>query len=287
MGSQPAEFAVLGADGQLAREFLRVLGGRALGLRRAEADLTDAAGLEHRLGTLRPAVVINCAAFNHVDRCESERAAALAVNATGPGTLAKLAETQGFRLVHYSTDYVFGGDGLRRPRHEDDPPAPVNYYGETKLRGEQAVLEGSPRALVLRVAHVYGGHALSPGRLSLVERFVQLAREGKPVFITRGQWLNPTSVRMIVPATLRLLAEGASGLYHLTGSGGCEAGEFAAEVFRLAGLPGRIEYVERDERPARRAAYTVLENARWAAEGRAALPDWRTSLADALAGRGS
>ncbi len=277
-----AEFLVVGARGQLGREFVRVLGRRAVGLERRQLDVADAEGCARVLGELGPRVVVNCAAFNQVDLAETRRAAALAANATGPGHLAALAAARGFRLVHFSTDYVFGGDGLARPRTEDDAPAPVNFYGYSKLLGEEAVLRTCPSALVLRVAHLYGGRSLSPGRASLVERFVERARAGEAIAVTRGQWLNPTSVRDIVPATLRLLELGTStgaGLFHLTGEGACEAHVFAREVCRRAGLRPKLRYVTHDDRPARRAAHTVLANARWAALGLPALPDWRASLA--------
>ncbi|MGH9414886.1 MAG: SDR family oxidoreductase, partial [Terriglobales bacterium] len=183
---------------------------------------------------------------------------------------------------HFSTDYVFGGDGLERARSENDAPAPVNFYGYSKLLGEQAVLRTSPQALVLRVANLYGGHSLSPGRVNLEQRFVELARAGQPIRIVRGQWLNPTSVRDIVPATLALLECGANGLFHLAGEGECGAGEFAREVCRRAGLRPKLHYVTGDERPARRAAMTVLANQRLARLGLPPLPHWRESLGLAL-----
>ncbi|TAN22227.1 MAG: NAD(P)-dependent oxidoreductase [Acidobacteria bacterium] len=280
-----AEFAVVGSRGQLGQEFLRVLGRRAVGLERRQLDVADAEACARVLGELGPRVVINCAAFNQVDWAETRHAAALAANAEGPGHLAALAAARGFRLVHFSTDYVFGGDGLTRPRTENDAPAPVNFYGYSKLLGEEAVLRTCPSALVLRVAHLYGGRSRSPGRASLVERFVERARAGEAIAVTRGQWLNPTSVRDIVAATLRLLPMGAHGLFHLTGEGACEADTFAREVCRRAGLRPKLRYVTHDERPARRAAHTVLANARWAALGLGPLPDWRTSLAGGDAAR--
>ncbi|HVA63729.1 MAG TPA: NAD(P)-dependent oxidoreductase [Terriglobales bacterium] len=284
--AQP-KYVVLGAGGQLGQAFLHALGARAVGLERAQLELGDAAALERTLDALEPEVVINTAAFNHVDLAETQRQRALAANFLGPAQLAGLAQARGWRLLHFSTDYVFGGDGggdgLARPRVESDAPAPVNFYGYSKLLGEEAVLRDDPTALVARVAHLYGGQSLSPGRANLVQRFLEQARAGQPLWVTRGQTLNPTSVRDLAPAALALLESGARGLFHLTGEGECGAEEFAREVLRLARLEAEVRVVERDIRPAPRALYTVLENRRLADEGFAPLPHWRDSLAACVA----
>jgi dTDP-4-dehydrorhamnose reductase len=277
-----AEVAVFGARGQLGQAWLGALGRRARGVTRADADLTDPDAVERALRRLRPRIVVNAAAFNDVDAAERQRAQALAVNAEGPAQLARLARRQGFRLVHFSTDYVFGGDRLERPRRESDTPAPVNFYGYSKLTGEEAVLGTGAEALVVRVAHLYGGRSQTPGRASLVERFLERARAGQPILITRGQFLNPTSVRDLIPAVGALLRRRATGLYHLSGTGGCAAAEFAQAVVRVAGLEASIQWVGRTRRPARRPRYTVLENRRWREEGFPPMPHWRSSLAEYL-----
>jgi len=275
---------VLGARGQLAQAFLQHLGPRAAGLDRLGLDLADGAAMEPALRRLKPRAVLNCAAFNHVDQAERQRARTLSANAIGPARLAEAAGRLGIRLVHFSTDYVFGGDHPSRARTERDPPAPVNFYGYSKLLGEEAVRASRARALVVRVAHLYGGRSLSPGRANLVERFLEQARAGEPIRVTRGQMLNPTSVQDVVPACLRLLDAGECGLFHLTGEGCCTAEEFAGAVLELAGTAGTIEVVERDSRPARRAAMTVLENERWNNLGPTRLPWWRDSLARYISG---
>jgi dTDP-4-dehydrorhamnose reductase len=275
-----AEFVVVGARGQLGQAFLLTLGRRGLGFDRSQLTLGDAARTARVLRELRPRVVINCAACNQVDMAETRgRERALAANAVGPAQLAALAARHGFRLVHFSTDYVFGADGLRRPRTEKDEPAPLNFYGYSKLLGEQAVRAADPQALVLRVAHLYGGRSLSPGRENLVERFLALARAGRPIEATRDQYLNPTCVGDVVAATLKLVEQDASGLFHLTGEGECTVAEFARAVCRAAGVRAAIREVEADPRPAARPQYTVLANLRLAQLGFPLLPHWQVSLA--------
>lgn len=274
-----ARIVVLGARGQLGQEFLRVLGRRAVGWGREQLDLADPAAMESALAAVQPAVVINTAAFNYVDLAETRQQEALKVNFTGPAHLARLAVVQGWTLVHFSTDYVYGADGLERPRLESDPPAPVNFYGYSKLLGEEAILRTAPGALVARVAHLYGGASQSSGRVNLVQRFMDQARAGEAIRVTRGLTLNPTSVQDVVPAVLALLDGGAAGLFHLTGEGECTAREFAEAVLRLAGGPVNVTELERDPRPALRPRYTVLENRRWAELGLPPLPAWQASLA--------
>lgn len=270
--------AVLGAGGRLGRELVRVLHGRAIPISHAELDLGDATALERVLTALQPGAVINAAAFNQVDQAETHRQQALTANAQGPAALARLAAREGWGLLHFSTDYVFGGDGLARPRRESDPPAPVNFYGYTKLLGEEAVLALHPRALVVRVAHLYAGIS-APGRASLVDRFLDQARHGQPIRVTAGQFLTPTSVSEVAPAAVSLLEAGEAGLFHLAGEGGCTAQVFAQAVLYEAGLTATVEITAADPRPARRALHTVLENRRWVESGRPPIRPWRQALA--------
>src|SRR5262245_37909196 len=128
---------VLGAPGQLGRDLCPRLAGEVVPLGRSDADLTDAAGLRVKLTAARPAVVVNCAAYNFVDQAESEPAAAFAVNAWAVRDLATICRDLDATLVHFSTDYVFGLDGDRKtPYAETDAPGPVSVYGMSKLTGE-------------------------------------------------------------------------------------------------------------------------------------------------------
>src|SRR5438445_2612645 len=130
-------FAVLGAAGQLGRDLCPRLLGDVVPLDRTRADLANPDQLKARLADLRPAVFVNCAAYNLVDKAEAEPDAAFAVNAWGVRALAAACRAAGCRLVHFSTDYVFGLDAARtEPFAEDDPPGPVGVYGLSKLTGE-------------------------------------------------------------------------------------------------------------------------------------------------------
>src|SRR6266852_4072209 len=134
------KFAVLGATGQLGRDLCPRLQGEVILLGRDRADLTNPALLRASLTDLHPDVVVNCAAYNFVDRAESEPEAAFAVNAWGVRTLATVCRDLNCVLAHFSTDYVFGLDsGRRTPYRETDAPGPVSVYGVSKLAGEHFV----------------------------------------------------------------------------------------------------------------------------------------------------
>ncbi|MHB8735647.1 MAG: SDR family oxidoreductase [Terriglobales bacterium] len=270
-------YVVLGAGGRLGGQFLVALRDRAVGLRHSEADLVDAARLEAVLLRLKPGVVINAAAYNFVDRAEEERAEALAVNFAGPHNLARLCQREGWRLVHFSTDYVFADRPERQPYSERDRPAPATFYGLSKLMGEQAVMAACQSALVLRVAHLYGGHTDNPLRLDLVQRFLEQARTQGVLQASQGQFLNPTAVQDVVAVTLALLETQATGLFHVTGGGQCSVKAFAAEVLRLGGKSATILETD-DPRRTARPRYSVLDNQRLREVGLADLPDWRVSL---------
>src|SRR5580765_142032 len=138
---------VLGAGGQLGSELVRLLP-QAVGLTRADLSVADQEALDRACAAHRPVVVFNCAAYNAVDRAESEAELAHQVNAEGAANAATACKRHGAQLVHFSTNFVFDGT-LDRPYVETDQPHPIGVYGRTKLDGERAVLEILPAALVI------------------------------------------------------------------------------------------------------------------------------------------
>src|SRR5262245_28147354 len=132
-------YAVLGSAGQLGRDLCPRLPGEVIALTRERADLTRPDLLRAALTELRPNAVVNCAAYNFVDRAEGEPEAAFAVNAWGARGLAEVCRDLGCALVHFSTDYVFGLESRSSPYAEADAPGPVSAYGLSKLAGEYLV----------------------------------------------------------------------------------------------------------------------------------------------------
>jgi dTDP-4-dehydrorhamnose reductase len=281
-------FAVLGAGGQLGRDLCPLLPGDVVPLDRSRADLTRFDSLRALFADLRPDVVVNCAAYNFVDRAESEPQEAFAVNAWGVRQLASLCRDHGCTLVHFSTDYVFGLDASRStPLAETDPPGPVNVYGLSKLAGEYLARATCPRHVVIRTCGLYGLGGSGGKGTNFVETMLRLAGEGKPVRVVDDQTLTPSYSADVARVTVDLLAAGASGLYHLTNAGACTWYQFARAVFDLAGVAAEVTPISSAQfgAPARRPSYSVLAPASIRALGLSPLRPWPDALAAYLEAR--
>jgi dTDP-4-dehydrorhamnose reductase len=275
---------ITGAGGQVGR-FLAAQAVRAgqeiLALTSAQWDITDPAVGER---TVEPGdVVINCAAYTAVDAAEQDEARAHAVNAVGAGNVARACARVGARMIHVSTDYVFGGEfqGPPRPYEIDDVPGPLSVYGRTKLAGERAVRKALPAAHVVRSAWVFTG---SGGDFVAIMR--RVAAGGGPVGVVADQIGSPTYVGDLVAALLQIAAGGiAAPVLHAANEGAVSRFEQAQAVFAGVGAdPARVRPVTSDQypRPARRPPYSALSGRKSAAAGLTPLRPWRDGLAAAL-----
>lgn len=276
------KYAVLGAGGQLGRDLCPRLCGELVALTREQADLTHPDTLRRVLGDLRPDVVVNCAAYNFVDRAEGEPEAAFAVNAWGVRTLALACRDLGCTLVHFSSDYVFGLDEARRtPYRETDTPGPVSVYGLSKLAGEYLVRSLCPRHVVIRTCGLYGVWGSGGKGGNFVETMLRLAAQGKPLRVVADQVCTPSYTPDVAAATAALLQTGQLGLYHLTNAGACSWHEFAAAIFELAGVRADLTAITSAEygAAARRPAYSVLAREAYEGLGLPPLRPWPEALA--------
>ena len=278
--------AIIGANGQLGRDLTALLEGEIFPLSRADADVSDHAAMRAKLTEIAPDTVINCSAYNLVDKAETAPGEAFAVNTWAVKNLAEVCRDLRARLVHFSTDYVFGFDGARvRPYGEDDLPGPVSNYGLSKLAGEHAIRAVLPEALLIRTCGLYGRHGVGGKGGNFVETMKRLGRERGAVRVVHDQRCTPTSTADLGLATVRLLRANASGLVHVTNSGNCTWLEFAREIFRLAGLSVQLTPITSAEfgAAARRPAHSVLSPDRYASLTGAAMPSWEEALARYLA----
>src|SRR5215211_1626572 len=225
---------------------------------RAGLDVTDAGAVERFLNEERPQLVINCAVLG-VDECERDPGAALAVNADAPRSLAAAAAGVGAEFLHFSTNYVFDGEG-REPYAERDEPRPLNVYGRTKEEGERAALAANPRGYVVRTSWVFG-----EGKESFLSTAHRELAAGRSVRAISDTWASVTFVEDLAARVEEILSKGRHGLYHVVNEGVCTYEDFAREAARLAGLGEEeaarlIETVTEAEvrRPARRPRYTPL-----------------------------
>lgn len=280
--------AVIGANGQLGSDICEVLGAGGIDLQPLtleQLDVTDGMAVRTLFSRSQPAVIINTAAFHHVETCESQPDKAFLVNATACRHLAETANECGARLAHISTDYVFDGSSSR-PYRESDCPLPLNVYGNSKLAGEYFVRAVATRHWVIRVSGIYGRRpCMGKGGLNFVETMLKLAREKPQVRVVDDEYLTPTSTLEVARQIARMLAADApSGLYHATAQGGCSWYEFAAEIFHLAGLTTPLHRAAPGEFPVkvRRPKYAVLENVRLQESGLDIMEDWRRGLREYL-----
>ncbi len=280
-------YAVLGAAGQLGRDLVPRLRGEVLALGRDRADLTHPVLLRATLSEIRPEVVINCAAYNFVDRAETELEAAFAVNAWGVRHLATACRDLGCVLVHFSTDYVFGLDESRRsPYRVTDAPGPVSIYGLSKLAGEYLVRALCPRHLVLRTCGLYGVWGSGGKGSNFVETMLRLAGQGKPLRVVADQVCTPSYTVDVATAAAALIGSGRYGLYHLTNAGCCSWYEFARAIFEQTGTRADLSAITSAQygAQARRPGYSVLEGEQETLDLPALRP-WQDALAAYLSER--
>lgn len=276
---------IVGRTGQLAQALMAYPAAwatRVTALGRDALDLSAPDRVGETVLSLRPDVVVNAAAYTAVDKAEAEEAVATAVNADAPGALAWAAARCGAALVHISTDYVFDGSKTT-PYLEDDPVAPINAYGRSKLAGEVAVRESGANAAILRTSWVY-----SATGNNFVRTMIRLAETRDVVRVVGDQHGGPTSAVDLADACWflaeRLAArEAPSGVYHVSSADYATWAEFAEAIFagwKARGGKGAIvEPITSAEypTPARRPANSRLHTGKVAALG-LALPQWRASL---------
>jgi dTDP-4-dehydrorhamnose reductase len=257
---------------------LEAAGYEALSPKKAQLDITQAGHVSAILATLKPQAVFNCAAFTKVDLCETDPLAE-AVNDGAVGNLAEACGRSGARLVHVSTDFVFGGD-KREPYREGDEAAPLSAYGRTKRGGELRALS-LPGALVVRGSWLFGSRGPN-----FVEAILKQAESGKPnVRVVTDQVGRPTATTDLAEALVELYRIGAEGIVHFANSGTATWNEFAREILRQAGHSG-VEVVPITSgdlnRAARRPAYSVLSTEKYEKLTGTRPRDFREPLAEYL-----
>jgi dTDP-4-dehydrorhamnose reductase len=279
---------VLGGTGQLAADLSERLPGSVLRLSRKEADLTEPQTLRRALEAAQPQVLFNCAAYNLVDRAESELPHAFAVNAWGVRDLALICRELGCELVHFSSDYVFGLDQQhRQPYLETDAPGPLSVYGSSKLAGEYFVRSLCPKHFVIRTCGLYGLKGSGGKGDNFVEKMLRLAQSGKPLRVVADQVCTPSYTVDVAEATIELVKSGRYGLYHLTNSGSCSWYEFASAIFALEGTQPPLSSITSREfaAAAPRPAFSVLAMEAYTALGLGPSRPWRDALAAYLKSR--
>ncbi len=287
---------ITGGRGQLGRALARELRDveeceLVAGFDHAQLDIADPEAVSRVLRDALPGkadVLVNAAAFNHVDRCESEPDVAQRVNGEGPGLLAEACRSAGVKLVHVSTDYVFDGQA-ERPYREDDPPAPQSAYGRSKLEGERRVLAASPEFLAVRTSWVYGEGRNFVGAVLEQARRRQGGEVQGPLRVVDDQRARPTYAQDLAEGIRSAVERGASGLLHLANRGIASWWELARAALDESGFADlEIERIATDalSLPAPRPRFSALDCSR-ARELGVRLRIWRDALIAYLRSEGS
>ncbi|MDX2223555.1 MAG: dTDP-4-dehydrorhamnose reductase [Rhodospirillaceae bacterium] len=290
------DLLLTGANGQLGWEVARRAASAGLSvaaLAHADLDVAEGAKVRETVATHTPKVIVNAAAYTAVDKAESARDQAFAVNRDGPTHLAESCAATGAALIHVSTDYVFDGTKLGAYL-ETDPVGPLGAYGASKLAGEEEVRARTPRHVILRTAWVYGAHGGN-----FVKTMLRLARERPELRVVDDQRGCPTAAGDLAEAVLAIasrIARGAVpadgfGTFHCVGAGEVSWCGFAREIMaqtgsRLGKTPPPVTAITTADypTPARRPANSVLDCSKLQRVYGLSLRPWQAALAEVLDG---
>lgn len=273
---------LIGANGQLGSDLDKIFcaaGDNVVALTHAQIDVCDEPRVTELLAAEKPEVVLNTAAFHKVEECEKKPELAFQVNASAAMRLAAACQRSGATLVHFSTDYAFGGYSHNTPFEETDRPAPLNAYGVSKVAGEGLIACNTDRYFVVRVCGLYGTAGSSGKGGNFVENMLKKALAGDPLKVVDDQVLTPTYTVDLAEAVRQLVLTRKFGLYHLSSEGQCSWFEFARHIFECAGVQANLSPCKTTDffSPVKRPDYSVLSKAKVRGLG-LSIPSWKDAL---------
>lgn len=268
-------YLVTGAAGQLGTELRVLLKDSAIYVDRKELDISSETDVKRFFQQNRFDCIINCAAYTAVDKAEDEPLLADAVNHLGAKWLAKYGNC----IVHISTDYVFDGTHSK-PYLEDDLTHPVSVYGQSKLKGEQAVLKNAGTAAIIRTAWLYSAHGNN-----FLKTMLRLGKEREHLNVVSDQVGSPTFAGDLAKAIVKILPQiktGKKNIYHYTNEGVCSWYDFAHAITKIAGLSCKVNPIESKNYPtkATRPFYSVLNKEKIKYDFKLDIPHWHDALTE-------
>lgn len=272
---------IAGSKGQLGIEIIRQLSknsiNEVIGMDKEELNIVNSEDINETILSVKPDVVINCAAHTAVDLCETDIENAYKINAIGPRNLAIACEKIGAKFVQVSTDYVFNGNE-NQPYREDNETCPNSIYGKSKLMGEQFTKEFCSKYFIVRTAWLYG-----EGN-NFVRTMLKLAQNNKELNVVNDQFGSPTSTVDLAKVIIDLINTENYGTYHGTCEGQCSWYDFAKKIFEISNIDIKVNPVSSEEfkRPAPRPKYSVLDNFMFKLVNLNSFRKWEDSLIEYL-----
>ena len=280
---------VFGSRGQLGVELVREFSEReynVTGFDRASVDIGDAESVQHTLAQADPALVVNAAAYNQVDVAEIEPLPALIANGLAVRNLAMACRQLDAQFVHFSTDYVFDGTAGRAYTEEDEPH-PLGAYAVSKLVGELYARAYLDKPLIIRTSGVFGPGGLKTARGNFIELMLRLATSQRPIRVVEDHVASPTFAPALAARTADLVERKQQGIFHVGGGTAISWFDFAAMIFRAAGLKPELQRTNEKEyrTAARRPKYSALSNAKMETCGIQPMPPLDTAVEQYLKAR--
>jgi len=295
---------VTGANGQLGTDLCKAIRDfELIPLTDKDIEISDMSSVKQAFSKHKPDIIINTAAFVRVDDCEDEKDKAFSVNALGARNVAVVAQELGARLVHLSTDYVFGGEheptsefvgeGLvpsrnPRPYTEFDTPVPLSIYGKSKLAGENLVRHFCLRHFIVRTSGLFGVAGSMGKGGNFIETMLSLAEERDELRVVNDQVFSPTYTRDLAGKIVQLMTTDYYGIFHITNRGVCSWYGFTKEILKLTGIKTPVIPITSDQYPQKacRPRYSVLDNSHLRLLGMDDMRPWQEALKDYLIARG-
>ena len=269
---------VTGVKGQLGYDVMKECekrGIEAIGVDVEEMDITDAAACERVITEAKADAVIHCAAYTAVDAAEDNEDLCRKVNAEGTRNIAEVCRKLDIKMMYFSTDYVFNGQG-ERPWEPDDPREPLNVYGQTKYEGELAVQELLEKYFIVRIAWVFGVNGKN-----FIKTMLRLGKERGAVSVVDDQIGSPTYTYDLARLVVDMIQTDRYGIYHATNEGLCSWYEFACQIFKAAGMNQvKVTPVDSTAFPAKakRPHNSRMDKSKLAENGFEPLPSWEDAL---------
>lgn len=272
------DYLIIGKNGQVGSALAKIVKGNILALGRDEINLANISDINHTLSNHKAKIVINAAAYTQVDKAEEERELAMAINAIAVGEIARFCAANNQIFIHYSTDYVFPGN-KQGAWKEEDKVSPPNYYGITKLRGEEEIVKAGGKYLIFRTSWVYDKFGKN-----FFNTMLRLAETRDEISVVNDQEGSPTYAADLAIATLEiaekavLMGEFPAGIYHLSGQGKTNWYEFACAILQDRNIKINPIPSSAYPTPAKRPANSLMDNSKVKEIFGYQMPKWEESL---------